>query len=315
MVPRKIHVRGARRSLSVNLRVPALVLTTLFWGYNWVQNKIASGYSTPFEFTALRSVLAAFVLFAALVLARKPLRPRVARYAFWIGVAQVGGFGLFTQSALVHGGVGKSAILAYTFPFWVALIAWPVLGERFKGLQLVAIPIALAGVALIMYPFDAVHGILSALFAIAGGLSWAVAAILTKLARRDPAYDTLNVTAWQMLFGAGVLTIGAGIAPHPPIVWSAAFILALTYNAVIANALGWFLWMYSLGRLPAGIASFAVLMVPVVSGIAAALQLHERPPAIQVLGIFVLLVALLVFSAQTLRDGRKELTPAEEVVP
>lgn len=298
----------------MNLRVLALILTTLAWGYNWVQNKIAAGYSGPFEFTAVRSVLAAVILFAALVLARKPLRPRVPWYAFWIGVTQVGGFGLFTQSALVHGGVGKSAILTYTFPFWVALIAWPALGERFKGLQLVAVPIALTGVILILYPFDAVHGTLSALFAISAGLSWAIATILTKLARRDPAYDTLNVTAWHMIFGACVLSVGAAIAPHPPIVWSVPFIRALLYNAFIANALGWFLWMYALGRLPAGVASFAVLLVPVVGGTAAALQLHERPPVIQLLGIVVLLSALLVFSAQTLLDGRRGFTPAEEVV-
>src|SRR5579875_644436 len=79
-----------------------------------------------------------------------------------IAIVQVGGFGLFSVLALEFGGVGRSSILAYTFPLWVALIAWPVLKERPRGFQVLAFPIALVGVAFILYPFDVERGLVGA---------------------------------------------------------------------------------------------------------------------------------------------------------
>ncbi len=37
--------------------------------------------------------------------------------------------------ALEAGGTGKTAILVYTMPFWVLIMAWPFLSERITGLN------------------------------------------------------------------------------------------------------------------------------------------------------------------------------------
>ena len=52
---------------------------------------------------------------------------------------QTAGFlGLMTW-ALQGEGAGKTAILTYTMPFWLLLMAWVFLGERLKGFQWVAV--------------------------------------------------------------------------------------------------------------------------------------------------------------------------------
>jgi drug/metabolite transporter (DMT)-like permease len=265
--------------------------------------KIAIAYSTPLEYLSLRGILAAACLFGALFVLRKPLRPQIPGYTFVIGLTQVGGFGLLTMLALEISGVGRTSILAYTFPFWVALLAWAFLSERAHGLQLVALPIALAGFGFILWPFTLGSSLLGAACAVGSGIVWAIAAVLMKVAARRHAYDTLTMTAWQMLFGTLVLALAAILAPHPPIVWAPPFVVSLLFGGIVSNALGWFLWMYALSGLPAGAASFGILLCPVVGAVAAALQLGERDPVPQLAGFGILFLALLVFSLEGARGG------------
>jgi drug/metabolite transporter (DMT)-like permease len=276
----------------------ALIVTGCVWGYSWVQMKIALAYSTPFEFAALRSVIAAAGLFAVLAALRKSLRPPIPVYAAVVGVVQIGGFSLLTMLALEFGGVGRSSILAYTFPLWVALFAWPLLGERPHGLQIAAFPIALIGFAFMLFPFDAQRGLIGAACAVGAGIVWAIGAVLMKFAGRRRAYDALAMTAWQGLFGASILLVGAAIAPHAPIDWNESFVFALLFSALASYALGWFLWTYALSGLPAGVASFGTLLSPLVGAVSAALQLGERDPLPQVAGFAILFVALIVFALE-----------------
>ena len=51
-----------------------------------------------------------------------------------------------TPTALVDGGPGKTSILVFTMPVWVLLMGWPALGERVRGLQWVAVGLALGDV-------------------------------------------------------------------------------------------------------------------------------------------------------------------------
>lgn len=263
--------------------------------------KIAIAYASPLEYVTLRGAIALVFLFGALIVMRKPLRPQLPGYTFVIGITQVGGFGLLTMLALQLSDVGRSSILAYTFPFWVALLAGIVLKERAHGLQLVALPIALVGFAFILAPFSFGRSLLGAVCAIGGGIAWAIAAVLMKVAARRHAYDILTMTAWQMLFGTLVLAAAATVTPHPPIVWAPAFVFSLLFGAIVSNSLGWFLWMYALSGLPAGAASFGILLCPVIGAVAAAIQLGERDPFPQLIGFGVLFLALLVFSLEGVR--------------
>jgi drug/metabolite transporter (DMT)-like permease len=265
--------------------------------------KIALTYATPLEFSALRCVIAAVTLFAAAFALRAPMRPPVLGTTIVIGVAQVGGFSLFTALALEAGGVGRSSILAYSFPLWVALLAGPILKERPHGFQVAAFPIALAGFAFILYPYQVASSLISAACAVAAGISWALGSVLFKWVAARTTFNTLGMTAWQGFFGSLVLCIGAVAGPHPPIHPDARFAFALFFASVVSNGLGWFLWTYALSGLSASVASFGILLSPIVGAVAAAIQLHERDPLPQLLGFGLLLAALVVFSLQGVREA------------
>jgi drug/metabolite transporter (DMT)-like permease len=68
----------------------------------------------------------------------------------------------------------------------------------------------------------------------------------------------------------------------------------MAFMSVGGGALGWFLWMFILSRLPAGVAGIASLATPVVGVLAAALQLHEIPSPSQLTGMTLIVIALVV---------------------
>ena len=133
------------------------------------------------------------------------------------------------------------------------------------------------------------------------GIVWAIAAVLMKLAARRHTFDTLTMTAWQMLLGTLVhQRLRQSVTADR---FGPAFVFSLFFGGVVSSALGWFLWMYALSGLSAGVASFGILLCPVVGAVAAALQLGERDPVPQLVGFGVLFLALLVFSLEGVREG------------
>lgn len=276
----------------------ALLATACIWGYAWVQFKIALRYTTPLDFAALRALLATVALFGVLIARRGAWQVPIPRFTIPAGMAQTGGFGILTMLALQFGGVGRSSILAYTFPLWVALLAWVLLRERLGRLQAIAFPIAAGGFAAIVYPFDLSSGSVSAACAVGAGISWALGAVLTKVAARQQRFDAFAMTAWQLLFGTILVCAVALPFPHRPIVWDGTFIFALLFCSVISNGLGWFLWVYALRGLTAGVASFGILLSPLIGATAAVVQLHEHEPLPQIAGFALIFVALVIFSFQ-----------------
>ena len=77
----------------------------------------------------------------------------------WIAVVVTGFFQTTvnigsTTMAVADGGAGRASVLVFTMPFWTLLLAWPVLGERVRGRQWIAIAFALAGLTLVVEPWN-----------------------------------------------------------------------------------------------------------------------------------------------------------------
>ncbi|MCB5188680.1 DMT family transporter [Methylobacillus caricis] len=281
----------------------ALLLLAVLWGYNWVVMKHALDYAGAFQFGAMRTFYGAVCLFALLLLLRKPLRPREIPSLIALGILQTCGFTGLIIWALVEGGAGKTAVLTYTMPFWVMVLAWPLLGERIRGIQWLAALFSVTGLLFILDPLHLGADLFSMMLAILGGVFWAISVIVAKrLHQRVPDIDLMSLTAWQMLFGSLPLVVVAFLVPAPPIQWTANFIGAVLFNAVLCNALAWLLWLYALQHLPAGIASMTSLLAPVIGVLAAWWQLGENPSQGEVIGMLLIGVALLIISIQSMRS-------------
>lgn len=290
--------------------IAALLLLSVIWGYNWVVMKQALQDVGAFQFGAMRTFFAAIVLFALVLVLKKPLRPQHFWRVTLIGMLQTSGFTGLIIWALVEGGAGKVAVLTYTMPFWVMLLAWPLLGEKIRGVQWLAAMASVTGLICILEPWHLHGNLLSNALAILAGVSWALAVILAKkLHHQAPEMDLLSFTAWQMLLGSLPIVAVALLLPAPPTHWTNYLIGAVFYNVIACNALAWLLWLYALRRLPAGVASMITLLTPVIGVVAAWLQLNEVPSQLGMTGMLLIASALLIIALRGMRR-HEEVEPA-----
>lgn len=282
-----------------------MLLLSVIWGYNWVVMKVALRDVGTFDFAALRTALGALSLFVVLAWRRAPLAPRNIGGAVWLGLLQTSAFIGLTVWAVDIGGAGRTAVLVYTMPFWVLVLAWPILGERIRGVQWLAVVLAFAGLMSILEPWQLRGELLSEVLAVVAGVAWAASVIVAKKLHIRGGEELLSLTAWQMLLGAAPLVAAALFVPSAPIHWTGSFIAALLYNVIPANALAWLLWLYVLNRLSAGLASLGMLVTPVLGVLAAWVQLGERPGALEALGMLLVGIALALFSYHSVRQHRR----------
>ena len=305
----------APKTQRLNRGVLALVVIAPLWGYSWIAIKVALGYSGPFTFAALATVGCTVAFFAALLLARRPLRPPPLGFTISIGLLQTALFNTLATVALSAGGAGKVGVLAYTMPFWLLLLAWLFLGERLRGLQWTAVGLSLGGLVLVVRPWD-IGGVLPGVLACVAGCIWAASGLLIKLLQNRRPVDALSLTAWQMAFGAAALVSVALLTHDGWPQWTGTFIACLTYVVLLSSGLCYVLWTYALHTLPAGVAGMGTLAVPVIGVAAAWVQLGERPGPVEAAGMALIVTALAALAAYGFVAGRRGASMAtEDVMP
>lgn len=268
-----------------------LLFIALIWGYNWVVMKQATAYAPSIPFVSARLLIAAVSLFAFAVVMRRTLR--VGHPFSVLGIAFCNSVLAFMMMMLAveTGEAGRSAILTYTMPFFVILIAWPVLGERPGRLQWVATGLALLGILVLLGPVRMPGA--ADFYALGSGLSWGIGVVLIRRHQTRHPDDSLALGAWQNLIGAAVLALvslhGGGLGDWT---WSPMLIFALIYNGVIISAASLVVWFWLLRHVDSGIASLGTLATPVCGLLASMAVLGERPAPIDWIGIALIVLAL-----------------------
>jgi drug/metabolite transporter (DMT)-like permease len=270
------------------LPIVALVTLSLIWGYTWVMAKQALDFAPPFSFAAQRCVGGALVLLLVVKLTGGSLRLVAPMATIAIGLVQVSGFMLLQTWALVEGGPGKTAVLIFTMPIWTLLLARLFLKEDIRPGQWLAAICALAGLILIIEPWDMQSSLLSKFLGVMAALCWAVGTIQVKWLRRHQRVDLLALTTWQMVVGAVPLTLLACLMPGPPTHWTPYYIEILVVMTLGSTALCWWLWIYILDRVPAWEASLSVLGTPVVAILSSRWVLHEGFKRLEIAGVLLI---------------------------
>ena len=67
-----------------------------------------------------------------------------------VSMLTIGGWVAFMGLALLWLNASEAAVLGMSIPVWVAILAWPILGERLSPLRAVALTVALAGIAVLI---------------------------------------------------------------------------------------------------------------------------------------------------------------------
>jgi drug/metabolite transporter (DMT)-like permease len=184
-------------------------------------------------------------------------------------------------------GAGLATVLGNLQVIVVGLVAWVAFGERPPRSTVLAVPIVLAGIALISglgggaYGADPVRGVLLGLltaFFYAGYL------ILIRRGGQDlrrPAGPVAVATASTALTGTVIGLVMSDLDPLPG--WSSLGWLALL--GVTSQSAGYLLISISLPRLPAVLTSILLLTQPVVTLGLSMVLLGEGPSALQLAGV------------------------------
>ena len=274
-----------------------LLILTIVWSLNWSVMKVAMRDSGPFTFSTMRYVIGTLVLFALLALRRNSLKPTPWLPTILIGLTQTTAFQALAQWALVSGGAGKTALLAYTMPFWVVPLAWWWVNEKPGLKRWLCIAIAAAGFICVVEPWRPLGAPHSIALAILAGLAWAIATVLSKrLFQQCPDVTPLRLTAWQMLVGTVGLVILTLLTRERAVTWTGTYIAALLYNGLLSSGVCWVLWALVVQRLSANVAGLTSLAVPVAGVLFAWGLLHERPSGPEWIGIVLIGVALFVLN-------------------
>jgi drug/metabolite transporter (DMT)-like permease len=108
--------------------------------------------------------------------------------------------------------LAKASSISFLAPFFVALLAWPLLGERMTAGRMGAVIVALLGALVIIRPGSAVFHWAS-LFMLGSALCYALYQILTRRVTRQDSAETSAV--YSALVGTVVMSIVV------PFVWTA----------------------------------------------------------------------------------------------
>lgn len=276
--------------------VLGIVVLSLLWGYTWVLAKQALSFAPPFTLTFIRVFGGAVALFFALKILRQPIKLEAPRAVVLISLCQVAGFMLLQTFSLKFGAAGKTAVLVYTMPIWTLLLAWPMLGERVRGAQWVAVIGILAGLVLIIEPWHLQADWLSNSLGVGAAICWAMGTVLVKQLRGQLRVNLLSLTAWSNLIGSVPVGLIAAFADEPPVQWTPDFIGIMLVLTLISTAFCWWLWTSILDRVPAWEASLLVLGTPVIAIISSRVILNEGFSEYEIAGILLIGAGLLLLS-------------------
>lgn len=288
----------------------ALVILTILWGMNWAAMKVGLRFADPIAYNMARTSVAVVFLFAILLWERRAFWP-----ASWIAVVVTGFFQTTlnfsaTTMALASGGAGRTSVLVFTMPFWTMLIAWPVLDERVRGTQWLAVAFALVGLVVVVEPWNWQGELAPKLWATLSGFAWGAGTVTTKYYQRRYHLDVVNLITWQMAMGSIPIIVLALSWPMPATQWTGTYVMAVLYAGVVSTGLGFILWTSVLGVLPAGTASLNMFAIPVIAIVSSMLIFGERIPGIEWLGIALIGIGLVILSLRAWREARRDAPDA-----
>jgi DME family drug/metabolite transporter len=284
----------------------AVGVAASIWGTLGFFAKILYAEGVSFEaLVAVRASLGWIAMLLFVLLTRGAESLRVARRDFLflvpLGLVGIGAFYLLYFFTIRESTVGTAAILLYSSPAFVVLLAWIFLKETLGVLRILALALTFGGIFLVVGGYDPATLEVSPLVLATGllsGLTYGLYSIFGKpVARRlDPSV----ILSYALGFGAVLLVLAALPTLDTLVGLSLSSYALLFMLAVVHTSLAFGLYTVGLKRLDAGQAAIVATVEPVVAGAIGVVLLGEALTAPKLLG------ALLVLSGAALAQVRLE---------
>ena len=280
-----------------------LVLMVLLWGLSWPATKLALNVVPPLWLAALRFGSAALCLFV-LSLVRGTFR--LPTRADWPIVASIGLLQMMTFTglgmiAMTYVDTSRAVLLAYTTPLWGVAASWLLFKDTPTRLQLLALVVGLAGIAIVCSPWEmnwsAPGALMGAVFLIIGAISWSL--VILHIKRHKWTASPVDLAPWQMLLATVPLAgFAYALEGSPtaisvdsnllellffigPVATSACFVISAEYGRRISTF---------------GMSNFT-LGVPLIGIVASVVLLGNQLSFLFMIGLGLVLAAMLLAAA------------------
>lgn len=248
------------------------IYTVLVWGSTWIAIKFQLGDISPIVSIAHRSGLAALIMLALMLPARRLTRlsPRDHLFVFAQGLSMFSVNYLFIYAAAAE---LTSGLIAVVFSTMVILnivngalfMRVPVSGEVVIGAVL-----GLVGMACVFLPelraLDFSPAAVHALLLCALGTLCASAGNIIAVRNHRQQLPVLTCNVWGMFYGSLALYVLAGLrGEHIGISWTVQYIGSLLYLSLFGSVLAFWAYVTLIGRIGPDRASYTTLLFPIVA--------------------------------------------------
>jgi drug/metabolite transporter (DMT)-like permease len=276
-----------------------VMLSTLFWGANFVLAGPVLHDLPPLWAAALRFVVGAMLMFALAAWRGEALRAPARAHAgafVLLGVVGILGFNLLFFFAMQSTSAANGALIMATNPLVTTLVAAATLGERASRKQWLGLPLAFVGVLVVItggHParVTALQFAPGDLLMLGANVAWAFYNVLSR--RFLPKGSAVANTTLVMGAGAALLVLAALVSGEAPAVPGVKASLALAVMAVGGTVLAYLFWNTGLQRLGASRTALFLNLVPVFAMLVGAVG-GVLPSHVQLFG------AVLVLGSVTL---------------
>ncbi len=287
-----------------------LLVLALLWGVSWPVTKIGLRSVRPFTYGALRVAVALVAVIAILAWRRQLRMPHRGDLGVVgsVGLGQMAAGIALMNLALLVVAAGRSSILVFTQPLWVALVELPAVGLRNARGQIVGLLLGLAGIGLLLNPAAIDWESSGQLLGSAALILVAVinAGVTIHLRRHAWRSSPFILEPWQLVSALVPLALLAAIFEGGDAIrLDAVALLAVLYGGLLATAVSfWLSQSISRALNPLSVTT-GMLGVPVVGLISSALMLGEPLTPVDVAGAIVTFAGIVAVSAASARSSSK----------
>jgi len=267
------------------------LLVVAIWGFNFVVIKLSVEALPPILAAAFRFTFAAIpVIFF--------IKPPKTSWWMIAGFGLSFGFALysFLNLALFAGmPAGLASVVLQVQAFFTILIAFFILGERPRKMQIAGGLIAFAGIGVIALERLSGAALMPFVLTLCAALAWGIANVLSKKAGK---VNPIAITVWGALFAAVPLFILSALTEGPEAFmdavtapdWGTVGLIA--FLAYPATLFGLAVWNWLLSRHPASVVAPFTLLVPITGLISGWVLLGERITLLEIAGGALVVVGL-----------------------
>jgi drug/metabolite transporter (DMT)-like permease len=291
-----------------------LVLLTLVWGFHWVVVKVGLDYIPPFTFAVLRVGLALVTFVALLGVQGRLRRPDRANRSIVlsVGLGQIAAGVALQVLALQVVDAGRSAVLLYTMPLWVAVLLAVFLGIRPRRAEAIALVLGIAGLVALLNPavvdWSSGAELLGTVGLLVNAVIWA--AVTIHVRRHRWTQSPVELQPWMLLLALlPLVLLMLAFEPGRTIRWEAITVLVLLYSGPLATAFAFWASQAITRSLGAQVSATGFLATPVVGLVAGAVVLGESLGVVDVIGFTLILAGIGVASLVAPRSPVAEATP------